>query len=581
MSDQSNAVRAKRHAELWQGCSRSLGRLVFAGLVFATVVLFKVLIPYADDLDHLALTRAKGAAARTELEAVESRVAQATQAADTVGQVSRTIGREPWREEQDALQSSIGRLVTDAEALRGIDPESLRTITRTTPVAIPPDDRQPDIRQLPPADRSGERATALHRATVSDRTVARLRAISLPALSEIHELEPSILREVLTARERGARPNRTALREHGVSEETASLLSTMPLDELNELRRAPLRLLQEKKIQDEQFVLDATGRLGISRDDIEQVRDGQSWNELVHARLRTAAQTKARESIARMTTRTRRTVIDPLQSVLHEEASGLTGVDDLERSVVDLDRTLTEWETDYAQRDDWYETVTGKETAFEALGEGLRAYRDRCRSVTEEILDRLGAEKVALTAERDLAEEQVTDIEAEMEGIDDALQSALPAWLRGLVTIDHAIQLFSFAVLALLLLGCWYAARTRHHFLVVREQMRADGVDDTESAMSTVWTLVYRGPLGTMVTIAAYGLVAGAAWYFILQGAEQAQRWRAHDPQDIIGLTATGPSLLAWFGPLVCIAAFTLTLLVLAKDFRDCRRTARTAHAQP
>jgi hypothetical protein len=285
---------------------------------------------------------------------------------------------------------------------------------------------------------------------------------------------------------------------------------------------------------------------------------------LLERRVREVAQERAGATINEIARLVEDTVVAPLERLVGD--SGQTQLrQELAPVVGKLKVDMEDWNRALLADSQWYRTVARKDSVVSGLVEQLDAYRrDFTRVATaerERLNESIGARRQVLREIRT----EIKGLEETTEHLGEVLDTALPGWIRGLVSPEQMIQLYPPALLLLAGVLTFKTCTTRRHFVSVRDHLYADGAHRRDGALSSTWTLVYRGAIGTCVTAVAFvGCAALLLWLFD-RGTDAALTWLANRPDA--GWAGTGswlerlrPAGWAWF---VGVASASVLALVL------------------
>ena len=258
----------------------------------------------------------------------------------------------------------------------------------------------------------------------------------------------------------------------------------------------------------------------------------------------------------------------PLQRSAEETAGQHSDLARLNREISSLRRFVVDWENEYIGKQ-WYATISEKERAMSGLTGDLNSRLDRFSDVVEAELDNV--KKAREAVDKKLAElnKQIAVDENTLEGIEEELQAILPEWLSGLVRTEQVIQLLPVVLLgAAIYVFAIGLALTRHYRVYITGKQLDEGVAH-DPVMSSTWTLVRRGRLGTIQTIIAYGLFFAFSWVMLEKTVALLFEWLAIDDSKA-WIGERGPwAVFLWMSRL----AFVLLLAyVVAAPWRKTHR---------
>ena len=234
-------------------------------------------------------------------------------------------------------------------------------------------------------------------------------------------------------------------------------------------------------------------------------------------------------------------------------------------AIAEIQQTLADWREEHIG-EVWYATIDSKgdtlyylvsdlNREFRQAAEVLEAAQQRVRPEVQATVEELEA-AVALQAT------QLNEGQDALDELQDKMESILPEWVQGMVTIDQMARYFPLIMLGLggyILVTGWALSG---HYRVIAECMGWSPAERRDPVYSSLWTLTWRGSLGTALTLATYLFTLGSLWYFFEQGAALFAPSPAADGGNVQAAVPAGDSALrlAW---LVAIA------LVLYRPLRD------------
>lgn len=220
----------------------------------------------------------------------------------------------------------------------------------------------------------------------------------------------------------------------------------------------------------------------------------------------------ADEAVERIVALVREVVRQPVASVL-ERFPALAGeLPQIGPALDELGATLDRWRQEHLERRDWYATVDAKEREINDLGAVLDAWGRR-------VTGAVGPAKERLEATATSAAQQITALGAERTRLETArgafeasVQSLLPGWIRGFVTVPELVRFLPFILVTLAGLIAAGAALVRHHHLKSRDELYPEPQQRRDPALSSCWTLADRGFAGTLWSSISWCAVAAAWW---------------------------------------------------------------------
>jgi hypothetical protein len=306
--------------------------------------------------------------------------------------------------------------------------------------------------------------------------------------------------------------------------------------------------------------------LGLDRDLLKTIETKEQLDALVREQKRKLAQQLADATVERVAEMVDRLVIRPLEDLPGEMPE-----------IAQLRADVEKWEQDHVGQPQWYQTVPGKGETIGFVGvqaatqtEALMQALERKQRGLEERAARLGATELASKQDLEKLDAQRTKLETRM-------QKLLPEWLDELVSADQMLQLYPLALIALLAAIGLRAFVVRTHYVVVRGGHESPEVSSSDPAVSSLWTLVYRGPVATLFTASAYLGAIGIAWWYFDGGCRLLLAWLASPPDmawELNRLVNPGIRLLGHLMFFISAAAVP-TVLIRERGAALQRRAAR------
>jgi len=299
--------------------------------------------------------------------------------------------------------------------------------------------------------------------------------------------------------------------------------------------------------------------------------DERAFDGLWNAAMIDAARDHATEIVETIEQQSREQVEAPVEAVLRESPQLRARAPTLLATTQQLEVELGKWSVRRRDDSSWYATIAGKDDAFGELSHLVADWSDHIRG-------ELGPARDHSLADHAQAQEQVRATKEEQKALRErqleleaSLQNLLPEWIRGFVTSAELVHYLPFA---LTLLAAAIAVLTwlvRHHHRECRGELFADPAAWRDPAVTSCWTLVDRGTLGTLSACVCFA-AATAGWWLATNAALQCASATWQD-----AFFGTPPFDESWLrlprGALAVVPA--LVLLGLAAAWRDRRAQTR------
>ncbi|MGH7391179.1 MAG: hypothetical protein ACREM3_17230 [Candidatus Rokuibacteriota bacterium] len=400
-----------------------------------------------------------------------------------------------------------------------------------------------------------------------DRQLQAVRAVierQKPWMTERDRLIET-LRDLQTAHRRlhGASPELVlqALRESG---------HASPVNVQQAAMAAPTRLVDHQSIQPgmptrvTRSLAGDAALLGLQADRLAGVASPQAFRQLLDEQLQRRIQEAADDKVRRIVERVNEAVIQPVERLVSAEP-GATEV--IRPGLASLRAEMDRWAREHIGSRAWYETIQQKDRELRELTESLRVRQAAFDGLVKAQEEALKARERARAERQRRAEAQVAGIEKVQARLRTEMQKLLPDLIGGFVSVEEILQLYPLALLGLVGVVAFKAGLVRHHYLVVREGYRARTAPTRDAAMSSLWTLVDRGPLGTAVTAVVYLGGTVLCWWLFERGCGLTQAWLPGHPEATWGWIAAWLPAVRWVGRLVFGTLLIAVPVLLVRDW--------------
>lgn len=225
----------------------------------------------------------------------------------------------------------------------------------------------------------------------------------------------------------------------------------------------------------------------------------------------------------------------------------------LDAQINELDQFREGWKAKFTGRR-WYATLNEKELTMTDLS---RELDNRLTSFSDFVARELATirrTRKAVNEELASLNSKISTEQDKLDQIERDLEDILPEWLRGLVRTNQVIQLMPLLLLgiAAYVLGLGVIL-TRHFRHYVTGKQFEDALV-TDPAMSSTWTLVPRGPIGTTQTLLAYTAFFAVSWYMLEESTSLVQAWLKIDPAAAWIQTSSAWEGFVWFSRIVFVS---------------------------
>ncbi len=203
----------------------------------------------------------------------------------------------------------------------------------------------------------------------------------------------------------------------------------------------------------------------------------------------------------------------------------------------------------------WYRTLDSKMARVESLSRSLEVELDT-------IDNKIHLEKPNLVKKRNELRQEITRLENEtdiqakeelLEILEARMEMILPEWVRGLISVNQMIQYYPLIILSLVMYVIAIAFSLNSHYQAMSTMRKITTTDRVDPIFSSLWTLTYRGRMGTILTIISYISYVGIMWILFEMGSDIFAEWLIEKDGDFIG--NDGLMIIRWIGRFVLIAA--------------------------
>lgn len=313
-------------------------------------------------------------------------------------------------------------------------------------------------------------------------------------------------------------------------------------------------------------LVQAATTLRIGADQLSGVESTGAFHQLLEAQTRRRVQEEADDKVRRIVKRVNDVVVKPLDQLLREEPAAGKVLVAMSRLLDRMRGDMDQWAGEHMGNRSWYASIQSKDKELGELTESLRQRQQMFIEFVKEQQQKLERRKKTLAKEQQLKRDQVSQIEKVMADLNVKMQKVFPDWLRDLVLPEEMLQLYPLVLLVSVVVIGFKAGLIRRHFLIVRQGHRPQDLSLRDPAMSSLWTLVRRTPLGTAVTAAVYlgGIIL--LWLLFERGSGLAATWLTeHSDAAWVWARVSLPAA-PWLGRLLFAAAAVAVVTTLLRD---------------
>ncbi len=300
--------------------------------------------------------------------------------------------------------------------------------------------------------------------------------------------------------------------------------------------------------------------------DLKSLSSSREYQRLTDEQKRRRIQAAADDKVRRIVQQVDDRVIGPLAGLLDDPAAKkvLAGMFPL---LKEIREDMRKWTNEHIGNRRWYETIQRKDQELRELTASLNRRQQQFLSFVAQQQQKLDRKRKSLSSQQEQNRKRIEANRAHIHELDVKMQGVLPSWVRGLILPQEMLQIYPFVLLVLFGFIGLKAVLARHHYLVVREGQRLESLSVRDPAVSSFWTLVYRGAFGTALTAAVYIVGIIALWLFFEWGSRLVAEWLNGESGLAWAWIKTVLPLMRMLGRVLFAAAIAGILWALFKDY--------------
>lgn len=294
----------------------------------------------------------------------------------------------------------------------------------------------------------------------------------------------------------------------------------------------------------------------------------EEWETLLDTKIRGIPQQMADRAILNTVNGVYDNAIIPVQTIVEEKVYSRQ-TDVLRSQIEELKTQLENWKEKNLGQNRWYQTIGSKNSEIFRVTNTLNNWQREFKTNIEAKKADLKTEKATFENKARKANQQIQEIEEKQKSLREQLDSILPAWLNNLIKVEEMFQLYPIALLAIICFLGFKANLLRHHFLVIRQSLIPEKLVVQDPSASSVWTLIYRGPLGTIVTALLYFVITLVFWNLFETGTTLTVSWVANSTEEAWDFIKEDLGLILWLGRTIFLAALIGIATSLFLDWKN------------
>lgn len=476
----------ERHYELWKDHNKQMSRWVFAVLLIAILIPWKVLIPYLESSAQLVQEKEGLEKANSKLSGIKSNESLVVQLESKLGEVKKRIENNSWGEPIQQLKKDFRELNRAYRRLRRQDPAE---IVKKIDSVLPPQITSQMAQNIP----------------VQAEPNSQL-------LNDLARL--NVQREELLANQ----------------SPSASSSSTPP-----------------------------------------NVISREEWKNLLNTKISKLPQKMADRAITDTVEGVELHAINPVRDIIGDkDYSGKTAIfENLTGQIEGLETQLRNWKEENLGHNTWFQTLNAKDSEIRRITSTLDRWQREFQTSIGAKKQMIDKEKSELLIQQEITKVEIENIEAEQKRIETELETMLPDWLRGFIDIKEIFQLYPLALIGIIGFIGFKANLLRSHFFVVRQGLIPKSLVEKDLSASSVWTLIYRGPLGTIITALTYLLIILLFWNLFETGTALTEKWLTYNGEKAWPFIKEQSGFVLWVGRITFLVGSLGIAISLFTDWKN------------
>ncbi len=265
-------------------------------------------------------------------------------------------------------------------------------------------------------------------------------------------------------------------------------------------------------------------------------------------------------AIRRMANTVRTNILEPLKKTLESTPEIKREIEDLQVHLSTMENTLSQWERNHLG-EKWYLTLEGKGRTVEELDYVINTEMSKFANMLKEKQDGLKQKQTEVAGHLEEMDIGISEKEKWLADLNQKMQEILPGWAKGFFDVEDVVQLFPLALIVLTTYIVALGVSLTKHFLFIANEIGLKNADRADPAVSSWWTLVSKGKLGTFLTLATYVGLVLILWLFFEWGYLLFQRWLATTDIRSLLTIMLQSSVFPW----LCRVIFLLLIFILLR----------------
>jgi hypothetical protein len=295
----------------------------------------------------------------------------------------------------------------------------------------------------------------------------------------------------------------------------------------------------------------------------DRIRTGESVREL-------DPQAAADETIQNVVDTITNEVVAPLKKIINEappdSAQRPTNVSrskpflaEVSGAVETLEKKIAAWH-DRHFGSNWYSTINEKTLAMGSLAFSVEREIDRFSNTLRLMQQKAEVQVKDLESEFSEVKNRLREETEHLESLEQEFQKILPEWLQGFLSLPDMLQLLPLLILVFCFVVSVWAVMLTNHYEYIASGVGLSSEERQDLAASTIWTLTFKGRLGSALTSLVYILFILSMWFFYERGFAILIKWGAGNPDHFWFDNLFPSNAIRWIGRVIFVALITFFL---------------------
>ena len=274
-------------------------------------------------------------------------------------------------------------------------------------------------------------------------------------------------------------------------------------------------------------ILASQSPVASSSSSTHKVISKEEWKTLLNTKMSKLPQEMADRAIIDTVKGVELHAINPVRGIIEDkDYSGKNALfEKLTEQMEGLETQLKNWTEENLGHNTWFQTLEAKNSEIRRITSTLDRWQQKFQESIGTKKQMIQVEKSKLLTKQKIIRTEINKNDAEQKRLETELETILPNWLRGFIDINEIFQLYPLALMGIIGFLGFKANLLRHHFFVLRQGLIPGNLVEKDMSTSSVWTLIYRGPLGTTITGLTYLFIILLLWNLFETGTALTEKW--------------------------------------------------------